>query len=214
MTEPLWWALAAGGSAALAIWGHPPGRRVLHYVFKPLTMVLIIGLLWRQTPAGAPLLPWLTAALGLSLVGDVLLMLPARAFLGGLLAFLGALGLYAIAFARELAWTPRMWLAPLPAIVLAQWVLRALWPHLRRLRVPVVIYVTAMVVMSTCALARLAVPSLPLASAAWGAAGALLFMLGDTLLALRRFAHRRVPYALELGAYFAAQWALAATAWA
>ncbi len=211
--EPWLWTAAALVSAALAIWGRPPARRLVHYVCKPLTLLLIMGLLLRLAPAGAARLHLVLAALALSVVGDVLLMLPAKGFAAGLFAFLGALVLYGLGFAREVVWSPHVLLAILPGLVLGQWVLRTLWPHLGRLRAPVVIYVAVLVAMSACALARLASPAIPFASALTGAAGALLFMLGDALLALRRFARLAAPYALELGAYFAAQWALAATVW-
>ena len=54
-------------------------------------MVGLIGLAVGLTPGSAggdAARPWFVAALALSLVGDVLLMLPRERFVGGLVAFL------------------------------------------------------------------------------------------------------------------------------
>src|SRR6202049_5097180 len=60
----------------------------LEYVFKPATMVVLIGLAATLHPAGVEQQRWWLVALGMGLVGDILLMLPQDRFAAGLAAFL------------------------------------------------------------------------------------------------------------------------------
>ncbi len=73
-----WWAVAAG-------------RKPVEYVFKPLTMAVLIGAaLAMPDPVSSTSRTWFVVALALSLVGDVFLMLPESElkFIGGLGSFL------------------------------------------------------------------------------------------------------------------------------
>jgi uncharacterized membrane protein YhhN len=86
-------SLAVGVSATLAIALPQSGPRLswLGYVFKPLTLVLILGLALTAPPSRPPRYRWgIVAGLVFSLAGDVLLMLPSNRFLAGLLSFLAA----------------------------------------------------------------------------------------------------------------------------
>lgn len=65
-------------------------HKLLEYLCKPLTMLLLVGValtIDTDTDAGAVRM-WFVAALLLSLVGDVLLMVPKDLFVFGLAAFL------------------------------------------------------------------------------------------------------------------------------
>lgn len=75
------------------------------------------------------------------------------------------------------------------------------------LRVPVVAYTGIIGFMTRCVLSRKPYP--PAASAVTGIAGALLFMLSDSVLAWNKFVHP-LPYAgvVVMLTYYAAQWAL------
>jgi uncharacterized membrane protein YhhN len=188
---------AAALFAALAIWGRQ--RRAVHYVAKPLA-TLCIAAIAATAPQPSTLL---LAGLAASLLGDILLMF-ARGFLPGLVAFLAALVIYSIYFGFYPI-APAYALVPaVPALV----VVGMLAPHLGKLKVPVVLYVLAMTLMVWRAVARLDVPEISTRGAALTAAGALLFMLGDTLLARRKFMERPAPYAVELGTYYLAQWCI------
>lgn len=212
--QPGPWGFSVAISALLAIWGKKPARLVLHWIFKPLTTLLILAAV-LALPAGGKGAPraLVAAALVFSLAGDVLLMLPRRVFVAGLLAFLIAQLTYLAAFGSQLTWTPLLLLYALAIAALGAGVSRFLWPHLGRLKLPTTVYITAIALMALSALCRLHGAEVSRASAAWGVAGGLLFLTADTLLATRRFAGRRVPYIVELGTYFAAQWCLASTVW-
>jgi len=90
-------------SAAFAISGKYQKSKFIHYAFKPLTMIMIISLAWERVT----ILPsaygyFVLSGLCISLLGDVFLMLPAKYFRPGLLAFLAAQVLYILAFGRGL----------------------------------------------------------------------------------------------------------------
>lgn len=71
----------------------------LEYVFKPLTMILLILWVFQKLPADKPWLGWIIlVGLILSLFGDIFLMLPGDWFLAGLIAFLLAHIAYSVGF--------------------------------------------------------------------------------------------------------------------
>jgi len=194
---------AIGTSGVLAIVGEERGWRPMVYVFKPLTTVLILVVAASGGGPPARFQALVVAGLAAALAGDVLLMLPRDRFVAGLVSFLVAHLLYAAAFAGvPTGAAPWVVLAGLVAFGVG--VLRALWPGLGALRGPVVGYVAVILAMAWMATARgLRVPGPGTAAAA---AGALLFVLSDTLLAVDRF---RAPFrgsrALVLTTYYAAQ---------
>ena len=192
-------------------------------VCKPLVLGLVAGwavIRWRaagagQAPACASSIEaqtraagWRThglliAALLASLIGDVALMFE-RGFLPGLVAFLLAHLAYLVLLRRDVGWLPdRAWLAA--AAAFGAVMLAVLWRALPAgLHLPVIVYVAAISTMGAQALGRARVRG-DAASAAV-AAGALLFMASDTLLALNRFV-APLPAAplLVLSTYFTAQ---------
>ena len=111
MTGLAWTALAAAGAAAAGNWiAVARGLRPLEYVCKPLALALLVVVALALEPLSAAQRAWFVAALGASLAGDVLLMLPSAktapagaavppAFVGGLGAFLGAHLAYLAGFA-------------------------------------------------------------------------------------------------------------------
>lgn len=203
------WVLAIGASATLAIWGRHPLRMPVHWAFKPMTTLLVLGLLVDATP---PSLSRTLAvvALTLSTTGDVLLMLRARWFAFGLAAFMLALMAYSTAFSLGVPFRGRsLWLAVLPLVVLAI-VLKPLMARIAvALRIALTVYGLALATLAWRLMVRHEVLSLASLTYVLGVVGALLFVVGDSLLAYRRFAGARIPYALELGTYYAAQTALA-----
>lgn len=69
-------------------------NKPLEYVCKPVTTLALLGVAVLLEPFDDTVQLWFVAALGLSLVGDVLLMLARDLFLEGLLAFALAHGAY------------------------------------------------------------------------------------------------------------------------
>ena len=145
---PLLLTAAIALSAALATWAEHRGVRRMVYVFKPLTTILILAL--AATAHDAVSLRYqalVCAGLLFSLAGDVFLMLPRDRFIAGLASFLVAHGFYIAAFAP---WPPTLE-APgaLLVLVFFGWeLLRALWNHLGRLRMPVAVYAAALLGMA------------------------------------------------------------------
>jgi len=168
------WLLLACAIAALADWIAVAREwRRLEWVAKPATLALL--LLWAGL---GPASSWpLLAALTFSLLGDVYLMLPADLFLPGLLAFLLGHIAYVAAFdATPLA--RGIWFAIVLALSapLSLRLLRATPGTALRVAVGVYMVVIALMVGSAIA-----------SGALLAAAGAVLFMASDSMIALNRF---------------------------
>lgn len=142
---------------------------------------------------------WVVIALVLCLLGDVLLLVP-RAFPVGLASFLVAHLAYIGAFSVIRA--PRGWPWPVavPLVVAGVAAASWLWPHLGRMRAPVLAYVAAITGMAWGSIAAAAVAAWPIA------AGGVLFYLSDLAVARDRFVVRRfASRAWGLPAYYLAQ---------
>lgn len=194
-------------SALLNIRAEHAGERRQVYVFKPLTTALIILIALQgthATPGGYR--AFVAAGLVCSLAGDVFLMLPRDRFLAGLVSFLFAHVLYVAAFTLD-GWHVHGWAVAVFAVY-GLLMLSLLWARLGKLRAPVVVYVSVILLMAVAAWGRwLAVGG---RSGAAACAGAVLFVVSDSALAWNRFVGEfRGAQALILGTYFAAQWLIA-----
>lgn len=107
MTSSAWLLLASFLAVAALDWvAVHLAKKWLEYLCKPGCMVALIAAAAAMDPADSSTRPWLLAALGLSLAGDVFLMLPGRQpgsrgpnlFVAGLASFLLAHLAYAVAF--------------------------------------------------------------------------------------------------------------------
>lgn len=197
-------SVAAGLTAALAIaadWNER--RHKSFYVLKPLTTLLIAGVAAAASPASASYQNWIVGALLLSLAGDICLMFSAqRWFVAGLLGFLLAHLAFVAAFLHNISVVALPgWLA---AVVLYACVL--LWfllPRSGALKLPVLLYCAVLTAMVFAAAGRYEALETGKALAALG--GALLFMLSDSLLAVRQFVRRyRHAQTLILSTYWMA----------
>jgi uncharacterized membrane protein YhhN len=73
--------------------------RWLEYIFKPLTLILLILWFYLKLPPEKPVLAWIIiVGLIFSLMGDIFLVLPGDWFLAGLVAFLIAQVAYVFGF--------------------------------------------------------------------------------------------------------------------
>jgi uncharacterized membrane protein YhhN len=191
-------------SAGLTVGFGANVRRKAFYVFKPLTMVLVIlAAVLAKTPVPAAYKAFILAGLVFSLAGDVFLMLPEKWFQAGLGSFLAAHVLYILAFRPA----PGGGLsAPvfLPFMLYALLFFRMLAPGLGKLKLPVLVYtaaITAMAWLAACRYVYLGGTKPLLAFA-----GALLFLISDSVLAYDRFAKKIGPaQIIILGTYFPAQ---------
>jgi len=145
-------------------------------LFKVAPIVCLL-LAVSLTP-GASMRRWIMLALILSGCGDVLLEL--GYFVPGLGAFLVAHLFYLCAFCRNLRFTlPGLFVvaAMIFCSLAFSWLLT---PHLGELQLAVSIYMLVIVGMATAAI-------LGRGNHAWVAAGALLFVVSDSLIAYNRF---------------------------
>jgi uncharacterized membrane protein YhhN len=201
--------------------------RWLHWIAKPLTTLLIAGIIlqhrrnagpWPTTSESAGPRAYSTAILlgmAFSCLGDIALMLPFDAFVPGLIAFLLAHLCYIVAFRAGFRAGRGLRFAAAVLAVFAGINLAGLWPLLPNdLRIPVVVYVVVLALMATLALARAwvknaAIPSAP-TSARWAATGAVLFVISDSVLAWDRFGGGLPAATLYvLSTYYAAQYCIA-----
>jgi uncharacterized membrane protein YhhN len=193
----------AVGSAAAHLYADYRGPKWLVYLTKPLTTALLIGVAMSGRAAD-PRYRWaILVGLAFSLAGDIFLMLPGDRFVAGLASFLAAHIAYLIAFSLGVGFGSRPILL-LPYAIVATVVMWILWPRLGKLRVPVTIYVVALVAMAWQATTRAAVDHTEPAIAA--AAGAALFVVSDATLAINRFrAPFRAAQAVVMSTYVVAQ---------
>ena len=196
------------------------GWKPVEYIAKPAVMLALLGWVALQSAAARawpPPLSWFALGLCLSLLGDVLLMLPARLFLAGLVAFLFAhlayiagfsigglpLGLGTLALAVPMAGAAA-WLTWRVAKGLA-----ARGAH--KLQAPVAGYSLVLSLMVMAALTTLIRSDWARVPAVLVAAGAVLFFASDGLLAWNRFvAPLRHGSLLVIVAYHLGQIALIA----
>ena len=189
--------------------------RWLHWVCKPLATLLMGMLAWRTSrPVSIAYRRDILIGIALCLSGDILLMLPVDLFVPGLVSFLLAHGLFIAAFCSDVRFAARWW-AWLICLVYGALMTALLWHGIEAaLRVPVVVYVLVLATMGGQALGRacwLREHGADRANAArHAAAGAVLFMISDSLLAWDRF---RAPLPLAsvyiLTTYYAALWLIA-----
>ena len=200
------WLLIA--SAALTILSSVLGLLPLHFVCKPLTMVIAMGLVYLRASQVRALERFdflLIAALAASMAGDVFLMLPGGYFIPGLASFLVAHLFYIALFRLGTAWFPS-----LRALLLTLGVGAAMyawvWGGLTDpvLKVAVAAYVGVISLMVAQAMGRAMVLHDTASKAV--ALGACVFMLSDSLIAINRFVQPLPMVSLwVLTSYYVAQ---------
>lgn len=181
---------------------------------KPLTTLLLLPVLM---PALSPGLAggsfgWLVAAgVALSVVGDTALLFETeRSFMFGLVAFLGAHGLYTVAFLTKARGSLAVGLYAAAMAGITALLIRRLWHGAGGLRVPVAIYGATIATMAVSAFATVNGGGLSLVASRLAAGGALLFFVSDSCLALCKF-ERPIPHSavLTLGVYWLGQLGIA-----
>jgi uncharacterized membrane protein YhhN len=199
-------ALAAA-SGAIEIAGQAVGSRTMVYIFKPLTMLFIIGIALIGISDSKSYRKLIVAALCCSLAGDVLLMLPSDQFVPGLLSFLIAHCFYIAAFRTRPSGllSTRFGLACLGYGSLMLWLL---FPYLGDMKLPVLIYLIVVLLKAWRALTRWSMNRNRRTLLA--ALGASLFVVSDSMIAINRFYVRfRLADLLIMLTYFVAQWLMA-----
>jgi uncharacterized membrane protein YhhN len=195
-------------SAILTILTAYYGRQRAHYLFKPLTIIFIILIaLQSKFPTSSFYKYAIIAGLLFSLAGDIFLMLPRDCFIQGLVSFFVAHLFYIAAFIFDSGQVlPN--LSAMPFVIYGILMLRLLWPHLGKMRLPVLAYMLIILMMGWTATGgwiwTMKVGSL------FTFLGAILFIISDSMLAVDRFkTHFKSAQAYILATYFAAQWLIA-----
>jgi uncharacterized membrane protein YhhN len=200
--------LSAAVSAVVLLLSETYGIRVMIYIFKPLTMVFIIALAWNGLKGTCKFYGcFILLGLLFSLMGDILLILPANLFVHGLVSFLIAHIFYITAFFQgmDLRLNSLSWL---PFVLFGVLIYGFMLPSLREMTIPVLAYMIIILTMGWRAYERWGQNKTREAKLAL--IGAVLFIISDSALGINRF---RLPFELStvvvLGTYFPAQWFIA-----
>ena len=195
-------------SAGIAIAADLAEASVLTYIFKPVTIKLIIGIAWLSygmTISSYKMI--IIIGLIFSLLGDVLLMAPADLFIFGLAAFLVAQLLYTAAFI-SVGGFYRSIAAAIPFVLFGLIMGFILALDLDDMLIPTFIYMVVILVMAWQAWGQWQQTKETRARLAF--IGAVLFVLSDTALAINRFTTPVVLAPLfVLGTYYPAQYLIA-----
>jgi uncharacterized membrane protein YhhN len=179
------------------------------YFFKPVSTLLVISvaLLSFLTPTVDPTFTlWITLGLILSLGGDVALMFESdRAFLIGLVLFLLAHIVYAIAFTVPNGFHLPDLLSGVALLLWAAGIYLYLRPGLGNMKGPVLFYILIICFMVNRAISTFFGNAFSITQAWLIAAGAILFMLSDLILAINRFRHPFKANRLSLFLYYGGQ---------
>ena len=183
MTAAALVALVIAGLLAVGDWySRWRDKTALEYVCKPGTLLALIATATLLDPEHGSVRGWFVAALVLSLIGDVLLMLPREQFVGGLAAFLLAHVCYIAGFVAEGLDGLAVALALVgTAVVLApvaRRVLRGVNTNEPALRTPVVAYLVVIGTMLAVSVAS---------GNAVAAVGAAVFVASDSMIAWSKF---------------------------
>jgi len=203
----IFFLILLGDIAAL----HFPEIPWLRYITKPAIVVSLIIWLALQKFELARLKHYLMAGLIFSLFGDILLMFTSQAdlyFLLGLLAFLLAHICYILAFVRRGYFKPGH--LPLGFILVSAYAIFIYWnisDGLGEVQPYVIAYMLILWLLALTAFMRKGY--VPLRSYQFVLAGALFFMLSDSLLAWDKF-NESIPFGgiAIMATYGLAQWFL------
>ena len=191
------------------MWADYHQHHVLSIIFKPLTMILIISILFSGQIELEGFSFFIFWGLIFSLLGDMMLLKPWYKFELGLAAFLVGHIFYIIAF---ISYKGMDWdiLPLLPLIGFALWLFRMIKPHLGKLLIPVGSYMSVILLMVWQGigiwLSEKNIFGLLIGS------GAFIFCVSDSILAYQRFM-RRFKYGntLALVTYYIAQYLISSS---
>ena len=167
------------------------GFTFLHILTKPLLMPVLIGMLYFSGIAGTKR-KWILIGLFFSWLGDIFLLLDSKGsifFIAGLVSFLITHIFYILYFLSIGNSAPSL-LKKQPLLIVlilcyGSALVVLLFPYLGELKIPVILYAAVICTMLLCSLhiSR----KLPAPSNSYFIAGALLFVLSDSLLAINKF---------------------------
>ncbi|ABY99581.1 lysoplasmalogenase [Pseudomonas sp. SbB1] len=200
MPRPSHLMILALAATALYLYALASNNTLLALLAKPVPALALIA--WLRGAPATPYGKWISIGLGFSVIGDILLAVPADLFVFGLAAFLCAHLAYLRAYCGVTLRPalPALIASAITGIVL----LGVLASHgLGPLLIPVALYALAISAMLWRALA----------CGGMAALGACLFVLSDSLIGIDRFVSpfAATPYLIIL-TYWLGQWAIASSA--
>ena len=185
------WLLVFAAALAGDIAGIVTGNKLLEYIFKPLIVLSLVAYFASKTKKDKHRMArWILAALFFSWAGDILLLFQDTDpdfFLLGLAAFLLAHIFYIIFFHRIRVLENirnKFFFLLVVAIYYAALIIW-LYPHLEDMKLPVTVY--GLVISFMLMLALHTYFSRNKKAGRWLMAGALLFILSDSILAINKF---------------------------
>lgn len=193
-------------SAVLTIFFEYQNRQLI-WLFKPLTMIFIIGLTWFYSERKFFYL-WATlVGLIFSLLGDVFLIVPQTYFVFGLISFLFAHIFYAAAFFK--ASEGEFKFISLLGFIVGILILKLNYAGIPdALKIPATVYAMGISLMFSFAINFYLTKKTP--KALFALSGAFFFILSDSILAFNKFTYEFFcAQILILAAYFFAQWLIA-----
>jgi len=195
-------------SACLTIRAKTSHSTIQLLIFKPLTMGLILCLFVILGHSHLNFY-FFSVLCGLlfSLMGDVFLIFPEKHFLKGLIGFLTAHLFYITAFSsgKPVIVTLRI---PILLFIYGSIIFLILRPNLKKMALPVGFYIVVILIMTWQAWERWV--WFQNRAALFAAAGSVLFLISDSMLAINRFKRSfKIAEALILSTYFTAQWLIA-----
>ena len=141
----LWSFIAVCFSAWLYVDASYRGPAWQRWVFKPVTLLLLLLLTW-QAPMFNAISYLVLAGLCASLLGDALTLLPRQRVMYAVGAFFLSHLLYTIWFASQMTLS-FFWPLPLVLLVLGALLLAIIWTRLEEMRMPVLTFIGMTLVM-------------------------------------------------------------------
>jgi uncharacterized membrane protein YhhN len=191
------------------LWADYNHHNVISIIFKPITMVLIISMLFTNGNNLEGFTLFVFWGLMFSLLGDIMLLKPWYKFELGLAAFLVGHIFYFTAF---ISYKGMDWdiLPLLPLIGFALWLFRMIKPHLGKLLIPVGSYMSVILLMVWQGmgfwLSEKNTFGLLIGS------GTFIFCVSDSILAYQRFMRRfKCGNTLILVTYYIAQYLISSS---
>jgi uncharacterized membrane protein YhhN len=195
VTASAWLLLVIAAGFAVGDWvAVVRSNKRLEYICKPFTMVFLIALASAVEADNQSVQKWFVFALVLSMIGDILLMLPSDRFVFGLAAFLLAHVAYIIGMWVDgvgfLNFVIGLAITALAAVAIGRRILSAIDSGEQRdVLTPVRVYIVVISLMLASAIGT---------AEAFAIVGAALFYVSDALIAWDRFVRTRPWHALTI----------------
>ncbi len=153
----LWSFIAVCFSAWLYVDASYRGPTWQRWLFKPVTLLLLLLLAW-QAPMFNAVSYLVLAGLCASLIGDALTLLPRQRLLYAVGAFFLSHLLYTIYFASQMTLS-FFWPLPLVLLVIGALLIAVIWSRLEEMRLPVCTFIAMTLVMVWLAGGTVVLPS-------------------------------------------------------